>query len=150
MNNKLMTSVLAIVLSVSFSANADDSTVGETQQQASSECGVIILYNKPPSTRNIHFASVNSIDGRTVNMGAKSFTLTPGKHVIRVIEHIRENSITRRRGEAKNYHIIEFDVEANKKYSLGAKFIRKNRNKFTTGEYWTPEVWKTSDVECKA
>jgi hypothetical protein len=149
MNSKLKTSILALALSVSFSSIAAEETVDETTSQASLECGVITLYNKPPITRNLHFASVNSIDGRTVNMGSKSFTLSPGKHIIRVVEHIRENSITRRRGEAKNFHIIEFDVKANKKYSLGAKFIRKNRNKFSTGEYWTPEVWKTSDVECK-
>jgi hypothetical protein len=150
MNKKLITSLLALTLSVSFTSNAEQASADEVKQQASAGCGVITLYNKPPATRNVHFASINSIDGQTVNMGAKAFTLSPGKHVIRVVEHIRENSITRRRGEAKNFHFIEFDVEANKKYSLGAKYIRKNRNKFTTGEYWAPEVWKTTDVECKA
>jgi hypothetical protein len=149
MNNKLKVSILALTLSMSFFSNAEKTKADEVKPQKNAECGVIALYNKPPVTRNVHFASVNSIDGKTVNRASKSFTLSPGKHVIQVIEHIRENSITRRRGEAKNVHIIEFDVEANKKYSLGAKYIRKNRNKFATGEYWAPEVWKTSDVECK-
>lgn len=122
---------------------------GNEHVKNTSECGIITLYNKPPATKDIHFASINSIDGVTTSLESGSFTLTPGKHIIRVIEHVRENSITRRRGEAKNYHIIEFQVEAGKKYALGAKYNRKNRNKFKTGEYWTPVVWKTSEVDCK-
>ena len=113
-------------------------------------CGVITLYEKPPQTRDMHYATINIIDGVVVNEGSTSFTLSAGKHLIKVVEKIRENSITRRRGEAKNYHIIEFDVEANKKYALGSKYIRKNRSKFKTGEYWQPEVWKTKDIECKS
>jgi hypothetical protein len=150
MNNKLIKSLLIIGLSTSLSVNAAESVADKSSPAVSPQCGVIVLYNKPPETRNMHYASINSIDGKTVNSGAQSFVLSPGKHVIRVVEHIRENSITRRRGEAKNFHFIEFDVAADKKYSLGAKFIRKNRNKFSTGEYWQPEVWKTSNVACKA
>ncbi|TPH19158.1 hypothetical protein [Litorilituus lipolyticus] len=146
---KCLTGLSLIGLVVATSANAGNKVDGDEQVNAKGECGVITLYNKPPATKDIHFASINSIDGVTTSMESGSFTLTPGKHIIRVIEHVRENSITRRRGEAKNYHIIEFQVEANKKYALGAKYNRKNRNKFKTGEYWTPVVWKTTDVECK-
>lgn len=144
----LQTSLLGISLLATgtFStAHADDALV----KDKIGACGVITIYEKPPSTKNIHFASINSIDGQVVVSNSQSFTLAPGKHVIKVIEHIRENSITRRRGEAKNFHIIDFKVEANKKYSLGAKYIRKNRSKFKTGEYWTPDVWKTSNSACK-
>ena len=149
MKIKLGINILVLTLNVSFFSNAAETAVDKVKPKRISECGIITLYNKPPATRNVHSASINSIDGQIVNSASKSFNLSPGKHVIRVTEHIRENSITRRRGEAKNVHIIEFNVEANKKYSLGAKYIRKNRNKFATGEYWVPEVWKISDAECK-
>lgn len=144
-------SILALTMAFTASANGDLAGGEKVKQEnASQECGTIILYNKPPATRNMHYASIASIDGNNVGSKARSFSLSPGKHVIRVQEHINEESLTRRRGEAKNFHIIEFDIEANKKYSLGAKYIRKNRSKYKTGEYWTPAVWKTSDVECKA
>ncbi|WP_019025783.1 hypothetical protein [Colwellia piezophila] len=152
MNNKLFLSA-ALLMSMTFSVSAQENTpVAEPSGQAATiqGCGEIVLYNKPPSTRNMHFASIGSIDGQTVSLKSRSFNLSAGKHIIRVQEHITEASLTRRRGEAKNYHLIEFVVEANKKYSLGAKYIRKNRNKFATGEYWAPAVWKTSDVECSA
>ena len=69
--------------------------------------------------------------------------------MIKVIENIRENSLTRRRGEMKNFKYIEIDIQANKKYALGAKFIRKNRSKLKTGEYWQPVVWSESEESCK-
>lgn len=123
---------------------------GTIEKKPDVGCGIITLYEKPPQTRDMHYATINIIDGVVVNEGSTSFTLSAGKHIIKVVEQIRENSITRRRGEAKNFHIIEFDVEANKKYALGSKYIRKNRSKFKTGEYWQPEVWKTKDIECKS
>jgi len=142
---KSLIAVSLFATGLAFTTHADDTLVKDKVVA----CGVITLYEKPPATKNMHFASINSIDGQVVVTNSKRFTLAPGKHVIKVIEHIRENSITRRRGEAKNFHIIEFEVEANKKYSLGAKYIRKNRSKFKTGEYWAPEVWKTRNSACK-
>ncbi|PKI17094.1 hypothetical protein [Colwellia sp. 12G3] len=144
-----ITTILAMTLA--FSVSAEGNLAGEeaTKSQENQSCGAIVLYNKPPSTRNMHFASIVSIDGHNISSTAQSFNLSPGKHILRVQEHITEESLTRRRGEAKNFHIIEFEVEANKKYSLGAKYIRKNRSKYKSGEYWTPSVWKTSNVECK-
>ncbi len=151
MKAKLSISAL-LAMTMAFTVSAEGDLAGEEAKQAAANksCGAIVLYNKPPSTRNMHYASIASIDGQHVSTQAKSFNLTPGKHILRVQEHINEEALTRRRGEAKNFHIIEFKVEANKKYSLGAKYIRKNRSKYKTGEYWTPAVWKTSNVECNA
>ena len=117
-------------------------------KSVNNSCGLVTVYKTPPKTKNIHFASVNSIDGEVVTSGTQTFALTPGKHIIKVVEQIRENSLTRRRGEMKNYKFIEVNIEANHKYDLGAKFIRKNRSKLKTGEYWQPVVWKTSESEC--
>lgn len=129
-------------------------SVAETANSANTEsvdnsCGIITLYNQPPKTKNIHLVSINSIDGVTVTTNSQVFTLTSGKHLIKVIEKIKENSLTRRRGEAMNYKFIEIDIQANKKYALGAKFIRKNRSKLSTGEYWEPVVWKQNESDCK-
>ncbi len=150
---KTLTLSTILAMTMAFAVSAEGNLAGEEkakQSQAKQGCGEIVLYNKPPSTRNMHYASIGSIDGHNVSSQARSFNLSPGKHIIRVQEHINEESLTRRRGEAKNFHVIEFDVEANKKYSLGAKYIRKNRSKYKSGAYWTPAVWKTSNVECKA
>jgi len=152
MKTKLSISAI-LAMTLAFTATAEGNISGDDKAkkaQASQGCGEIVLYNKPPSTRNMHYASIAAIDGQNVSTQSRSFYLTEGKHVIRVQEHINEEALTRRRGEAKNFHLIEFDVQANKKYSLGAKYIRKNRSKYKTGEYWTPSVWKTSNVECKA
>lgn len=111
-------------------------------------CGIIDISKHPPTTRSIYPVVINSIDGQTVNLRTGRFALSEGKHVLKVIELISEESVQRRRDESKSYHIIEFTVEANKKYNLGAKYIRKNRSKFKTGEHWVPEVWRTSDKEC--
>jgi hypothetical protein len=138
----------ALAITVGFSVNANESENKQDVTDAS-QCGQIVLYNQPPSTRNLHFASINSINGKAVNSNATSFSLSPGKHIIRVQEHINEEALTRRRGEAKNYHLIEFVVEPNKKYSLAAQYNRKYRNKFKSGAYWTPTVWKTREAECQ-
>ena len=145
--NIIVISVLAIL--VPGYALADAENQAENQGVKSNQCGIVVLYKKPPSTKNIHFATVNSVDGQITNSGSKVFALSPGKHIIKVIEKITENSLTRRRGEAKNFKFIEVNIEANKKYNIGAKYIRKNRSKLSTGEYWQPVVWATSDESCK-
>jgi hypothetical protein len=109
---------------------------------------MISVYKQPPYQKNIYFVNIDSIDGVPVKSGSHGFQLSPGKHKIKVIEQIQDNHFTRRRGEMKNYHVMEIMVEPNKKYYLGAKFIRKNRSKLKTGEYWDAIVWKTSNKDC--
>lgn len=132
---------------VSFNMFAAEKTAN-LKPENTNKCGVITLYKKPPKTKNIHYAMINSIDGEIVNSKSKSFSLNEGKHVLKVIENIVESSLTRRRGEMKNYKFIEVDIQANKKYALGAKYIRKNRSKLKSGEYWQPVVWSVADVTC--
>ena len=129
-------------------ASADDSTEVQKVEQKNS-CGVLAVYDKTPQTKSIFHAGINSIDGKTVNTNSRSFALSPGKHIIKVIENIVDPRFTRRRGEMMNYKFIEINIEANKKYSLGAKYIRKNRSKLKTGEYWDPVVWKVTEKACK-
>ena len=149
MKFKSLTVALLTILPM-FHAVADPANTNNVAAKADNmNCGIITLYNKPPKTKNIHFASINSIDGITVSSDSQVFTLATGKHLVKVIENIRENSLTRRRGEAKNFKFIEIDVQANKKYALGAKFIRKNRSKLSSGEYWEPVVWKENTEDCK-
>ncbi|GAA6170904.1 hypothetical protein NBRC116592_05740 [Colwellia sp. KU-HH00111] len=143
-----MSQVVAETTATKKSTNTT-ATVSKNATANANRCGVVILSKKPPKTKSIHFASINSIDGVTVSSRSRAFTLSEGKHVVKVIENIRENSLTRRRGEAKNYKFIELNIQGNKKYALGAKYIRKNRSKLSTGEYWEPVVWKEENVECK-
>ena len=145
--NIIVITILAALLPKYALADAEDQV--ESQEVQSNQCGIVAVYKNPPSTKNVHFASINSIDGQIITSGGAVFALSPGKHIVKVIENIRENSLTRRRGEAKNFKFIEVNIEANKKYNIGAKYIRKNRSKLSTGEYWQPVVWSTSDENCK-
>jgi len=145
-----MKKLLIIGMSLCFSFTASASTVATdvTAQSKANECGTIVLYEKPPRTKNIYHAVINTIDDQVVSPKAMRFALSPGKHTIKVIENIQDNSLTRRRGEMKNYKLITFEVKANEKYSLGAKFHRNKRSKLKTGEYWDPIVWKSSEKSC--
>ena len=140
--------LLAGMLSFSVAANEID-VAPELSTAKSNACGIITLNENPPKTKNVHYAAINQIDGQTVSSRSTRFALAEGKHTIKVVEKITESSLTRRRGEMKNYKFIEMDIQANKKYALGAKYIRKNRSKLKTGEYWQPVVWKTSESECQ-
>jgi hypothetical protein len=134
-----------------FATLADDSTAQTAVQTAelSNQCGIISIYKQPPQAKNIYWVNINMVDGVPVGSGSHTFQLSPGIHKIKVIEQITDSYFTRRRGEMLNYKEFEINVEPNKKYYLGAKFIRKHRSKLKTGEYWEAVVWKTSDRDCE-
>jgi hypothetical protein len=147
--NFALTALLVSALSFGLQAENLESSVVENKA-TDQGCGEIILYSRPPKTKNIHYVWINQIDGQTVSTKSNRFTLSAGKHRIKVVEQIQSNQFTRRRGEMMNAKYIDFEVKPNMKYSLGAKFIRKNRSKLKTGEYWNPVVWKTTESVCKA
>jgi len=142
--------VLATIILGTFlnGANAADMSAAGATSIEKNQCGEIALYSKPPETKSIYHAWVNTIDGKTVSSKSKAFALSPGKHRIKLIENIKDPRFTLRRGEMMNSKIIEINIEAGKKYYVGAKYIRKNRNKLKTGEYWEPTVWKVSQSKC--
>ncbi|WP_394174269.1 hypothetical protein [Thalassotalea litorea] len=128
-------------------ANENESDV-MVEATANNSCGIVSVYQKPPESKNIYFVNINKIDNIVVPDKGAQFQLSPGTHKIKVIEQISDSYFTRRRGSMKNYKDFEIVIEPNKKYYLGAQYIRKNRSKLKTGEYWEPIVWKTSDAEC--
>lgn len=145
----LIVSLTALVISsTTLVAHAED---GQAVEATVKSCGEIVTYNKPPQTKSIYHAWINTIDGETVSTKAKRFVLTPGVHKIKLVENIVDPRFTRRRGEMMNAKVFELNVEPGKKYALGAQYVRKNRNKLKTGEYWEPVVWKVSeaDADCK-
>lgn len=141
----LMVSVISFASHAENQQSTPVATVDENQG-----CGEIILYSRPPKTKDIHYAWINQIDGQTVSTNSARFKLSAGKHRIKIIEKINSPHFTRRRGEMMNAKYIEFEIKANQKYALGAQYIRKNRSKLKTGEYWNPIVWKTTEAECTA
>ena len=142
---------VAILSTITLGVQAE-----EAAQDAAKEinnpnaCGEITLHSRPPKTKDIYFAWINQIDGETVSTKSKRFSLTPGTHRIKIYENIQDPRFTRRRGEMMNAKYIDFKVEENMKYSLGAKYIRKNSSKLKTGEYWEPIVWKTIESTCSS
>ena len=116
--------------------------------EAASQCGEITTYNPPPETKDIYFAKINLIDGKTISSYSNRIKLSVGLHKIKVIENIQVPSFTLRRGEMMNYKTFEINIEPNKKYAVGAKYIRENRSKLKSGDYWEPIVWKVSESKC--
>jgi hypothetical protein len=148
---KFLSFKVLVVSVISFGSQAENQEIAIVEKPTAEQgCGEITLYSRPPKTKDIHFAWINQIDGETVATNSTRFTLSAGVHRIKVIERIQSNHFTRRRGEMMNAKYIDFVVKPNMKYSLGAEFIRKNRSKLKTGEYWNPVVWKTTEAECKA
>ena len=143
---KIIKYIAVLFIFAPLSAFADEAP---TESAQNSQCGIISIYKKPPEAKNIYRVNINSIDGVFVGSRSHSFQLSPGKHKIKVIEQITDSYFTRRRGEMLNYKTFEVDVKADGKYYLGAKYIRKNRSKLKSGEYWEPIIWKTSNSSCE-
>jgi hypothetical protein len=147
---KFLSFKVLVVSVISFGSQAENQEIAIVEKPTAEQgCGVIVLYMRPPKTKDVHFVWINKIDGETVSSNSTRFKLSAGVHRIKVIEKIQSNHFTRRRGEMMNAKYIDFEVKPNKKYSIGAEFIRKNRSKLKTGEYWKPVVWKTTETECK-
>ncbi|OUS25914.1 hypothetical protein A9Q98_11520 [Thalassotalea sp. 42_200_T64] len=148
-----LTKPLAIALLgfMPFVSFADDNSEQASAKAAelANQCGVVSIYKQPPQSKNIYWVNINTVDGVPVGSGSHTFQLSPGLHKIKVVEQITDSYFTRRRGKMLNYKVFEINVEPNKKYYLGAKYLRKHRSKLTTGEYWEPIIWKTSDRDCE-
>ncbi|MGB0936882.1 MAG: hypothetical protein ACPGTQ_05465 [Colwellia sp.] len=148
--SKVFALTAIIVSAISFGSQAENQETAIVEKATVEQgCGEIILHSRPPKTKNMHYAWINQIDGHTVSTKSTRFKLSAGTHRIKVIEQIQSNQFTRRRGEMMNAKYIDFEVKPNMKYSLGAEFVRKNRSKLKTGEYWNPVVWKSTETECK-
>jgi len=146
---KSMTKVALVVsFLASASAIAEPATGEATAKVQNNACGVVSIFKKPPETKNIYRVAVNKVNGKVVQ-NSPEFKLSAGKHKFKVIELIQDSRFTRRRGEMKNYKDFEINVEPNMKYNIGAKYIRKNRSKLKSGEYWEPVIWKSSSTNCK-
>ncbi|QDP00453.1 hypothetical protein [Thalassotalea sp. PS06] len=138
-----------VMTSIAMSAKASEKGDEQTLEPVvDNSCGIISVYRQPPEAKNIYPVNINKIDNFVVPDKSAQFQLSPGTHKIKLIELISDSYFTRRRGDMKNFKDFEIVIEPNKKYYLGAKYVRKNRSKLKTGEYWEPIVWKTTDMDC--
>ena len=108
-------------------------------------CGVITVFFDPPFTDDIYKAFLTESNGDLIPRGKRddSITLSAGMHRILIHEAI-PSRLKRRSSKGK---LVEFMVEPNKRYFLGAKYDRNERFS-NQGKYWQPYVWKVEDYEC--
>ncbi|WP_168204201.1 PDZ domain-containing protein [Aliikangiella coralliicola] len=125
------------------SQNADDKSMLDENA-----CGEVSVFFRPPETKDIYPAFINTIDDRGVIRTRHSFRLSPGKHIIKLHELITDPFLRRTRGMQKAKP-IEIDVKPNMTYYLGAKFIRAKRSRVFKELYWEPVIWRTSERECE-
>jgi len=149
MTTKIKGLLISALLPLSFASIADETTNKVTVAKPETGCGIVSIFKKPPQTKSIYRVVIDKVNDQTIPETAQ-FQLPVGKYKFKVIELIQDSRFTRRRGEMKNFKDFEVVVEANTKYEIGAKYIRKNRSKLKTGEYWEPVIWKKSSVTCSA
>ncbi len=129
--------------------NNQSNTSTTNIDKADNACGVVSVFNKPPITRDLHFAKVTQIDEDGVNRQRVNFILPVGKHIIHVQEFISDSMFRRRSFSVQDAKTIEIDIKPNTTYHLAAKFNRKLRNEQKNGDYWDPVVWKTQTKACE-
>jgi hypothetical protein len=131
--------IFSLVFGFSLFANSDDSK---------DACGEISIFFNPPLANDIFPATINQIDDEKLKRNRHSYRLKPGKHIIKLHRNFSDPSITGRSVGIDKSKALEINVEANTSYHLGAKYIRKNKNKTFKEKFWEPVVWKKTKKSC--
>jgi hypothetical protein len=130
-----------------LSALQTDSSVNDNTELASesSACGTVSVFFNPPETKRLYRGTIARIGDVNFANVMSSVKLAPGKHTIYVNEEIDYRLFMQHQRRTRKPKGIEIDVKENTSYYLAAQFLKENRNKQSTGEYWEPVVWKVSE-----
>jgi len=112
-------------------------------------CGRVSLFSNPPETRYLFPVSIHSIDSEAKIIGNEYFALPVGKHIIYLNDRIDSRYRSTRGRSMSKAKGIEIDIKANITYHLAAKFNPRKKFKTSSGEYWEPVIWKTSERDCE-
>jgi len=132
---------------------AQDSSAPTTSDH--SRCGRISVFDVAPRSEELYRARLMNIDGRLPGpAGAKSFRVTPGRHVLEVAELIdpeQFNDVQRRQRDMRPdpYKELVVDVQPDTTYLLGARLVTARRNYITDGSYWEPVIYHQNSEPCQ-
>lgn len=127
------------------SSDADAAMAGEN----SSACARLSIFSRPPETKDYYDVSFNRLNDKNVNRGREVIRVKPGKHIVKLNEHIFARGLRIRRPNIVRGKVIEINVEPNKTYHLAAAFDRTKRLESKGEPYWEPIVWKVSEKNCE-
>jgi hypothetical protein len=122
---------------------------------AASGCGRINIFDVAPRQRELHAATLISIDGkRSPFKGQTSFRVSAGEHVLKVAERIESryldfNDRFRNDGPDSRYKTLTVQVAPNTTYQLGVQLNKDKRNEWRDGAYWDPVIWNESAEDCR-
>ena len=120
-----------------------------------SRCGRISVFDVAPRSEELYRARLMNIDGRLPGpAGAKSFRVTPGRHVLEVAELIdpeQFNDVQRRQRDMRvdRYKELVVDVQPDTTYLLGARLVTARRSYITDGSYWEPVIYHQNSEPCQ-
>lgn len=151
----LMLSVLFLLPPGVDAATADLAQPGPAQAAAAGSCGRISVFDVAPRSREVYRAKLINIDGALPGpTSARSFRVTPGRHVLEVAEIIdneqfNDVQLRQRVKHADRYKTLEVDVKPDTTYLLAAHLIEARRNRIADGSYWEPVIYGQNSEPCK-
>lgn len=134
---------------------AGQDSPGPTPVLNATGCGRISIFDVAPRSQDLYRARLMNLDGQLPGpAGAKSFRVTPGRHVLQVAELIdpeQFNDVQRRQRDmrAKPYKDLVVDVQPDTTYLLGARLVEARRNYITDGSYWEPVIYQQNSEKCQ-
>lgn len=118
-------------------------------------CGRISVFDVAPRSQEVYRARLLNIDGELPGpTGARSFRVTPGRHVLEVAEAIdneqfNDVQLRQRVQRADRYKTLEVDVQPDTTYLLGARLVEARRNYIADGSYWEPVIYRQNSETCQ-
>ena len=126
-----------------------------TSASDSSRYGRISIFDVAPRSQELYRARLMNIDGQLPGpAGAKSFRVSPGRHVLEVAELIDPEQFgdvqMRQRDMRKDpYKELVVDVQPDTTYLLAARLITARRNNIADGSYWEPVIYHQKSESCQ-
>ena len=119
-------------------------------------CGRISDFDVAPRQQQLHGAKILLIDGVTPGpSGATSFRVTPGSHVVTVVNEIDSkylpfNDMQRNSGTSRShYKKLTVDVRPDTTTLIAARLNTDQRNEWQRDAYWDPVAWKQVTESCR-
>ena len=142
-----------VVLMVPLVATATAS--GAAQAASPGSCGRISVFDVAPRSEELYRARLINIDGTLPGpTGARSYRVTPGRHVLEVAEAIdneqfNDVQLRQRVQRSDRYKTLEVDVKPDTTYLLGARLVEARRNHIGDGSYWEPVIYRQNSESCQ-
>ncbi|HEY0505140.1 MAG TPA: hypothetical protein VGD42_16785 [Lysobacter sp.] len=147
--------LLCLSLTVPFLTAASAAASGADQAAPAGSCGRISVFDVAPRSQELYRAKLINIDGRPPGpSGARTYRVTPGRHVLEVAEAIdneqfNDVQLRQRVQRADRYKTLEVDVAPGTTYLLAARLVLPRRNYIADGSYWEPVIYHQKSEPCQ-